>query len=327
MAKRPDPETSEREARRRAERQAQREARRRRVAEGEAPSHVALPDLPLLVPAAAGALLAGYLAFVAWSGVGPAACGPGSGCDVVQASRYAVLLGLPTAAWGFFAYLALVGVAVSVRSARLHAGAALAIAGSGLVVSLWLTAVSVFELGATCVWCLASLALMAVCFGVAWWRRPRPPARTLPAAFLPAVAAVSVLAVGGLHLHFQGAFDPAKGPADPGLRGLALHLDEIGARFYGASWCPHCQHQKDAFGGAADLLPYVECAVEGAPRRQAEACREAQVEAYPTWVIHGEQHTGLLPVEELAQLSGYEGPLPGGRGEAPDADPHAGHSH
>lgn len=302
--------------RRRAERQARRAGR-------AAAQELRLPDLLLLMPALAGAALAGYLAFVAWTGEAPAACGAGSGCALVQESRFASFLGVPTAAWGLLAYLALAAVAVGVRDARRHVALALAIAGPGLAVSLYLTAVSVTVIGATCVWCLGSLLLMGACFAAAVARRPRSPAPGLAGSWLAAIGAAALLTVGGLHLHYQGVFDPAAGPPDPRLLALAEHLDATGARFYGASWCPHCQEQKKVFGAAADRLPYVECSPEGPRTPQAQACQDAGIESYPTWIIGGERHVGLLGPATLARLSGFEEPAqeerPAASGRRPEA--------
>ncbi|NEQ97686.1 MAG: hypothetical protein F6K30_13370 [Cyanothece sp. SIO2G6] len=51
--------------------------------------------------------------------------------------------------------------------------------------------------------------------------------------------------------------------------GLAQHLTRIGARMYGAYWCPHCQTQKDLFGSGVSELDYVECDADGEnPRPQ-----------------------------------------------------------
>jgi len=84
---------------------------------------------------------------------------------------------------------------------------------------------------------------------------------------------------------------------------LAMHLRTVGAVFYGAWWCPQCTHQKEMFGAAAlELLPYVECDKDDTGRKR---CEQAQVRAYPTWVLKGERRTGVLSLEELAIWSGY----------------------
>lgn len=300
--------TSEESAASRAERR--REQQRRRKAErrerARRPAAAArreLPHVALLVPAAAGLLLAGYLAATSWAGTGPAACAPGSDCDLVQESRYAWLLGIPIAAYGAAVYAGLVLVAAAVASRRLHGLLALGLSGVGLAVSLYLTAVSVFELGATCLWCLTSLALVATCFGVAVVRRPDPASGDR--AFLAGSAAAAAVVVAGLHLHYQGVFSPTAGPEDPRLRALAVHLSESGARFYGASWCPHCNQQKELFGASADRLPYVECSPGGRGTPQAPACRDAGIRAYPTWTLDGERHRGLLSPVELARRTDF----------------------
>ena len=84
---------------------------------------------------------------------------------------------------------------------------------------------------------------------------------------------------------------------------LAKHLKLKGAVLYGAWWCPHCTHQKELFGvEAIELLPYVECDKDDAGRAR---CQKAQVRAYPTWELNGEQRVGVLSLKELEIWSGY----------------------
>ena len=84
---------------------------------------------------------------------------------------------------------------------------------------------------------------------------------------------------------------------------LAKHLKLKGAVLYGAWWCPHCTHQKELFGiEAIELLPYVECDKDDAGRAR---CQQAQVRAYPTWELNGEQRVGVLSLKELEIWSGY----------------------
>jgi hypothetical protein len=89
---------------------------------------------------------------------------------------------------------------------------------------------------------------------------------------------------------------------------LAEYLDKIGAKMYGAWWCPHCFDQKQLFGhDAAKRLPYTECADQG-NNPHPEACEAAKVQSFPTWVIKGKTYTGTQELKELAQYSGYNGP-------------------
>lgn len=238
---------------------------------------------------------------MAWRGGAPLACSPGSGCELVQSSRFAAVFGLPIATWGALAYAALVAIAWRVRPTHWRGGLALALSGPALAVSLYLTGVSLTVLRATCGWCMASLGLVLACFVASL--RAMPPHRVRPKVWT-ATAAASLLAVGVLHLQFRS--DLALGPEDPRLRALARHLAESGAVFYGASWCDHCAEQKALFGSAAHRLPYVECSPGGHRTTQAPICREAGVEAYPTWVVEGQRVEGLLPPGRLARLSGFE---------------------
>lgn len=262
----------------------------------------ALPNWELLLPALIGVALASYLSVTAWRGGTPLACGAGSGCEAVQGSRFGSVLGIPVATWGAWVYAALAGVAWQIRSARWHGALALALSGPALATSLYLTAVSLFVVRATCGWCLASLGLILA--GLIASLRAQPELRKLPGA-LTAAAVASLLAVGALHLHFRS--DLATGPEDPRLRALARHLADSGAVFYGASWCEHCAEQKALFRGSAHRLPYVECSPNGRRTAQAAICRAAGVEAYPTWIVDGQRVQGLVPPDRLARLSGFEG--------------------
>lgn len=280
--------------------------RRTRSRQSAEPSARALPNRPLLLSALSGMTIAGYLAITSVLGGSPAGCGAGSGCDVVQASPLASLLGVSTAALGVALYGALAAVALFVRDARLHSRLALSLSGAGLAVSLYLTAVSIFGLSATCVWCLASLAAVTACFGVSLhqvWKGASSGAWLRDVA---ATATISLVLVVGLHLYDE---ESSLGSGDevgaPTLRALAIHLKESGARFYGAASCSHCSDQKALFRDAAPLLPYVECEPEGRHGPQAPACRAANIRRYPTWIIRDERHEGLLTVDALAARSGF----------------------
>lgn len=279
--------------------------RRRRLAAERALRKRPLPNLPLLLPALAGVALAGYLAAVAWLDTLPVACAAGAACDVVQSSRFASFLGIPTAAWGLAGYAALALVALFVRDVPRHVALALTLASAALGVSVYLTAVSIFAIGATCYWCLASLGLVAICFAVALTQRLQTP--VLGPAWRPLAASLAgiVLVAGVLHLHYRGDLGTHAGPEEPRLRALATHLEETGARFYGASWCSHCQDQKALFGASAHRLPYVECSPGGRPGPPVAVCRAAGATSFPTWIIDGALTTGTLSIAELAERSGF----------------------
>jgi thiol-disulfide isomerase/thioredoxin len=85
---------------------------------------------------------------------------------------------------------------------------------------------------------------------------------------------------------------------------FAQCLEEKGATFYGAFWCPNCDDQKRVFGNSAKELPYVECSTPDR-RGQLSVCSEAGITAYPTWEFEdGSRHSGVL---SLAQLSSQTG--------------------
>ncbi|NEO33584.1 MAG: hypothetical protein F6K36_24790 [Symploca sp. SIO3C6] len=89
-------------------------------------------------------------------------------------------------------------------------------------------------------------------------------------------------------------------------KALALHLQEIGAKMYGAYWCPYCKQQKQLFGKAFDEINYIECDPKG-DNPQPELCRSAGITGFPTWEIKDQLYPGLHSLEELADLSEYQG--------------------
>lgn len=117
-------------------------------------------------------------------------------------------------------------------------------------------------------------------------------------------ARISTIGVG---LILSGALVGCSNLEDSYEARLADHLTEVGAKMYGAYWCPHCATQKDYFGNAASRLPYVECDPEGFDA-QVELCDAAGVEAYPTWVIEGDRYLGAQPLGDLAAVSRFDPP-------------------
>lgn len=255
------------------------------------------PAWPLVALAAGGFLLSGYL----WFGTGGAElglCPAGSGCQVVQGSRYAYLWSVPLPVWGLAYYGALLLVAGWGTDPARRWGLALPVAVAGSAASLVFLGVQRFVLQAFCSLCVVSAALSFTTLALSW-RYGRKAVRW-PALAVPAVAAL-VFVVGGY------AAAERQAGASAYAEGLAKHLAASGAKFYGAWWCPHCAEQKRMFGEAARYLPYVECD-ERSPEGKPEECRRAGVRAFPTWVIGGRKYEGTIPLEELARLSGYPPP-------------------
>ena len=88
---------------------------------------------------------------------------------------------------------------------------------------------------------------------------------------------------------------------------LAEHLTAIGAKKYGAFWCPHCYEQKQLFGPEAfSKVDYIECDPQG-KNPQRDTCVAAGIQSFPTWEINGEFYPGTKTLSELAELSDYQG--------------------
>jgi hypothetical protein len=100
-----------------------------------------------------------------------------------------------------------------------------------------------------------------------------------------------------------------KTPGKPGkLDSFAQCVNQSGAKFYGAFWCPHCQEQKALFGSSAKLLPYIECSTPDG-KGQLPLCTEAGIQGYPTWEFADQNRkSGTLTLQELSQLTSCELP-------------------
>jgi uncharacterized membrane protein len=279
--------------------------RRQRPARAAEPAAPASRAWEVVGLAAAGFAIAAYLTATKLLDATPLFCTAGSSCDVVQASRYATALGLPTALWGAGLYAAL-GILAAWPLTPPRWLWAFAVAVAGAAFSAYLTAVALWVLGAACVWCLASAVIMLALVVALLLRRPPPGSRRVWLRPARVAALGGVVAAATIVLAY-GIFIDVVGPSTPYQEGLARHLAATGARFYGAYWCPHCREQKELFGGAAALLPYVECDPGGAGARP-ELCAMAGVKVFPTWVIGGTRHDGLLPLDALARLSGFTPP-------------------
>ncbi len=261
------------------------------------------PNWLLFAIALVGMGLAAYLTVAAWRGQQLAGCAKGSVCDAVLGSDWAKLFGLPTSFWGFLTYAALAAIAF-IKRARLHWRAAFVVALFGVLYSAYLTGISLLALHAACPYCLTSFGLMAALFALTLYQRPVDfPGFAWTPWILKTLSGAAVVIV-LLHLHYTGVFT-TQSRADPKLAALADHLTAMNAKFYGASWCPHCQDQKRIFGAAADRLPYVECSPAGPRGPEAPVCHEMHIVGYPTWIINGRRYEGVLSPDELSRLSGY----------------------
>jgi uncharacterized membrane protein len=183
--------------------------------------------------ALAGVAIALYLTVTKLSGGTAVFCEAGTGCDVLQASRWSTFLYLPTAAWGAVLYAALAALAFTgLPVTRWLLAFVLAAAATGF--SAYMQWIAAFEVRALCPWCLA-LALVGVASLVAIVLR-RPPGagrRARPARLAGigvATAVITVFVAAGVFAVNPGA--PATGFAAD----LARHLAATNQIMYGVFW-------------------------------------------------------------------------------------------
>jgi thiol-disulfide isomerase/thioredoxin len=109
------------------------------------------------------------------------------------------------------------------------------------------------------------------------------------------ILVVALIVCAGLFVIIHAVHRPGK------LDTFAQCLDEKGATFYGAFWCPHCQRQKAMFRSSAKLLPYVECSTPNG-KEQTPLCIEKNITGYPTWEFaDGTRLSGEVDLQTLAE--------------------------
>ena len=87
---------------------------------------------------------------------------------------------------------------------------------------------------------------------------------------------------------------------------FARCLTDRGVKMYGSWWCPHCVEQKEKFGASFEYVPYVECGIKGDLHGRSQACRDANIEHYPTWQFPptGERVERIFSLQELSDRTG-----------------------
>lgn len=122
-------------------------------------------SIPALV--IGGLAVAGYFVFLEVTSE-PVMCGPAQGCDAVQNSKYATLLGfIPMGIFGFAGYIAiLIGWSLwQYGPTILKKLGVLSMWGFcifGVLFSIYLTFLEPFVIGATCMWCIMSAVFMII---------------------------------------------------------------------------------------------------------------------------------------------------------------------
>ena len=258
---------------------------------------------------------------------------PTSGCDKVLNSPYATVFGtVPLSLLGCLAYLSIAILALAPKAVNpntnkgLHSQlenktwqALFIITAAMVIFSSYLMYLMAFEIKELCIYCISSAVIslslfVLVLVGREW--------EDIGQLVFTGIVVAMVSSIGALGL-YNSVRSPAASVSTPGIvapavtttsgpaqLALVRHLREIGAKEYGAYWCPHCHDQKMLFGKeAAALIDYVECDPRGQNSR-AEICQAAgaNIKGFPTWEIKGQFYSGTQSLEKLADLSGYTGP-------------------
>lgn len=265
--------------------------------------------------------------------LGQAVVCPTQGCEVALNSTYSEIFGIPLALLGLIAYismallawvpLAINGTTQPQLRQNLETGSwwLLLLGGTVMVVcSGYLMTVLLGQLQVFCLYCIFSALCSALLFGLTLAGRPWPDLGQVSFRIIIVGLITLVTTVGLFNANQPNATaNPLVASADsadstsvlasgPAEIALAAHLQQIGARMYGAYWCPHCQDQKALFGQPAiQRINYIECDAQG-PNAQPDQCRAANIKGFPTWEIGGQQYSGTRSLQELAELSGYQGP-------------------
>lgn len=124
---------------------------------GQVKSEHAAIRTVLFVLAVLGFLISAYLTWTHFAGLSPICTGSGEGCETVQSSRYAMILGIPVALLGLISYGSLILSAVLWGEIGIYLGVLISLVGT--LFSAYLTFLEVFVIGALCQWCLASAAI------------------------------------------------------------------------------------------------------------------------------------------------------------------------
>ena len=285
--------------------------------------------IAMAVLATVGVIDTGSITLKRWGVLGNLSCPMGAdGCDKVLNSAWGTLFGnIPLSLFGLLAYGSVLLLALLPLLPGLQENKAdlsrrtwwgLFSASLGMAVfSGVLLGLMVLKIQAFCFFCVLSAVLSLLLFvlsvvGGGWDDLGQ-------LVFRGILLALAVL-MGGLiwasvvdpdrpeaAVTGQGVAPLVTGTSTPAALDLADHLTASGAVMYSAYWCPHCHEQKELFGKqASDQLQVVECAPDGR-NNQADLCRSKGLTGFPSWEINGEIDSGVKPLSELADLSGYQG--------------------
>jgi uncharacterized membrane protein len=280
--------------------------------------------------AAIGILETAYLTIAKFT-TGSVLC-PTSGCDKVLNSPYATVFGVvPLSLLGCLAYLSIAILAFAPKSVNPETNKGLysqlenrtwqalfIITAAMVIFSSYLMYLMTFEIQELCVYCISSAVFslslfLLVLVGHEWEDLGQLVFTGILVTMVSSIAALGLYnsIKAPVTISTPGAVPPlVTTTSSPAEIALARYLAEIGAKEYGAYWCPHCHDQKMLFGReATKLINYFECDPKGQNSR-AEICQAtaANLQGFPTWEIKGQFYSGTQSLEKLAELSGYSGP-------------------
>jgi uncharacterized membrane protein/protein-disulfide isomerase len=196
-------------------------------------------------------------------------CGPAHGCDIVARSPYSKWFDIPVAFFGLGGYIMLAALGIfrafsgSQPKRRLATIAGLVVSGIGTLVSFYLIFTSLFTIRATCIWCMASAAIMTILFLTHamlmqaednWKNEPKR-----EGMFIGVFAVFALLIIGFRFVDLQktkydtGVIDPTRNqkiedfvPANAHVLGPNKAM--VTVIEFGDLTCPHCkesyQHMK-----------------------------------------------------------------------------------
>tara|TARA_B100000029_G_scaffold514569_1_gene617933 strand:- start:2383 stop:3324 length:942 start_codon:yes stop_codon:yes gene_type:complete len=280
-----------------------------------------------------GVIDTGSITFHRWGWLGALSCpGGAEGCDKVLNSAWGtVMIGnggaLPLSFFGLISYLAILlmavlpllpGISENKNDLSRKTWWGLFVISCGMAgFSLILIGLMIFKIKAFCFFCalsaLISITLLVLTIIGGGWEEPGE-------LFFRGFLLILAVLLGGFiwasatenktSLNFsnlEGVSPPVETKSTKEDIQLAKHLRLNGVVMYSAFWCPHCHEQKEMFGQeAVSELVIVECAKDGKDS-QSSLCERKGITGYPTWEINGRFESGIQSLQELADLSDYQG--------------------
>ncbi|MGH7909463.1 MAG: vitamin K epoxide reductase family protein [Thermodesulfobacteriota bacterium] len=256
----------------------------------------------ILIFSALGIAVSLYLTYLYFSNAESTFCLAGSGCDTVRESPYSEILGISISLFGVIGYLLIFALSLISISYRFRWILLYFISLAGFTFSLYLTYIELFVIKAICDYCLASAFIITVILIMLLLTKPKLSPKI---SYAKLITLSGIIVVFVLFSSFVIQSKELSARSNDTLQvGLAKHLRKIDAAMYGTYWCPHCNAQKELFGGAFKYIKYVECDSKG-DRANPALCDEKGIRRYPTWEIKGRFYQGAKSLQELSQLSGY----------------------